>query len=124
MKVLSILFLLILSTSVFARSLATNEVQHCSSACTVNSTAYIVTYDSSAGSFNIQLPDPAEKRELIFSDETAGDWTSNGVTLLQYGSEKISGVAASKVIPPNWGSQSGILLISDGVNYNQVGITF
>ena len=85
----------------------------------------VIRYDSSAGIINIQLPDPSvERRVLRFIDTRASESDSNGVNLLQYGSEKIGGNAVTKNIAPNYGSECGVEFFSDLTHWRQMGMTF
>lgn len=68
----------------------------------------IIFFDSTGGSFNCQLLDPATvvsgatSRIYKFYD-TSGTLNANPVTLVRFGSEKIEGIAASRLLQTNWG---------------------
>lgn len=85
----------------------------------------VIRYNSSGGVFDIQLPDPSlGRRVLRFIDTRASEADSTGVNLLQYASEKIGGVAATKNIPANTGVEAGVEFFSDLTHWRQMGITF
>lgn len=52
---------------------------------------------------SITMPTPASGRFFLVQDETGSAGTNN-ITLVRAGSEKIGGVAASRVLATNWGS--------------------
>lgn len=55
-----------------------------------------------SGAFNLTLPAPANGMVFHVWD-ISGTMETNNVTLVRHGSEKISGVAASRVLQTNWG---------------------
>ncbi len=57
---------------------------------------------STAAARNITLPAPVNGRIFIIKDST-GQAETNNITLIRNGSEKIEGVAASRVLSTNWG---------------------
>ena len=56
-----------------------------------------------AGAITITLPTPTAGRVIKVTD-ISGNCQTNNITLAQHASEKISGVAASRVLQTNWGS--------------------
>lgn len=74
-----------------------------------------VTYlaDTSSAGFSVTLPTPVLNAYVIIKDKK-GTFQTNNLTILQSGSEKIEGVAASKVYQTNWGS---VTLVSDGTDW-------
>lgn len=92
---------------------------------TVQEDDFFIRYDSSAGIFDIQLPDPSlGRRELKFVDVRSGNFDSAGVNLVPYGSEKIGGNAGTKNLPAQMGSQCSFGLTSDLTDWFADGITF
>lgn len=65
---------------------------------------HIIFADSSGGAFNLTLPSPSTVtgHEFIIKDST-GSFGTNNVTLVRFASEKIEGLAASRVLTANWG---------------------
>jgi hypothetical protein len=68
---------------------------------------------STAAARAITLPAPANGRIFIIKDST-GQAETNNITLVRNGSEKIEGIAASRVLSTNWGAWT---ICSDGVNW-------
>lgn len=59
---------------------------------------------NSVGAFTVTLPNPSGLAGKIFRIiDTKGTFGTNNLTLARFGSELISGVAASKVLQTNWG---------------------
>lgn len=60
--------------------------------------------DSSGGAFTLTLPSPTTIAGKIFRIiDTTGSMNANNITLARSASEKIEGLAASKVLQTNWG---------------------
>jgi hypothetical protein len=78
-------------------------------------TDLIVYCDSTSAAFSITLPQPSTNtnRRITIVD-TTGQFNTNNVTIVRYGSESISGVAASYVIHSAWAS---LVLVSNGTNW-------
>lgn len=68
---------------------------------------------NNSGAINVTLPTPTNGRELIIKD-IAGTANTNNITLVRHGSEKIEGIAASRVLQVNFGSW---VIVSDGTNW-------
>lgn len=66
-------------------------------------TDYIVFADTSGGVFTITLPTPAAGRMFFIKDST-GSFNTNNLTLAPHSSEKIEGLASSKLLTTAWGS--------------------
>jgi len=66
-----------------------------------------------SGAFNLTLPAPVNGMVYHIWD-ISGTMQTNNVTLVRNGSEKISGVAASRVLSTNWGHW---MVVSDGVDW-------
>jgi len=69
--------------------------------------------DTSGGAFNLTLPTPVANAFITIKDKT-GSFQTNNLTVVQAGSEKIEGLAASKVLQTPWGAFS---LFSDGTDW-------
>lgn len=74
--------------------------------------------DTSGGAFSITLPNPAAFANgtfpfITFKDKT-GSFNTNNITVVQFASEKIEGLAASKLLQTNWGSFG---FFSDGTDW-------
>lgn len=64
----------------------------------------IVFCDTSGGAFTITLPSPTGIAGKIFRIiDSTGNFQTNNLTLARSASEKIEGLAASKVLQTNWG---------------------
>lgn len=68
-------------------------------------TDYLVFVDTSGGAITVTLPTPTNGRILIIKDST-GSFGTNNCTIARHASEKIEGLAASKVLQTNWGSST------------------
>lgn len=77
----------------------------------VSGTTYLC--DTSGAAFNLTLPTPVSGAFVIIKDKT-GSFGTNNLTVLRNGTEKIEGLAASKIFQTNWGSWS---LFSDGTDW-------
>lgn len=86
---------------------------------TIQSGEYLIRFDSSGGSFDITLPDPSIPRKLLLID-VAGQ-ASNGITVKRYTNESIGGQYIDLLLNQNWGTQSGLELVSDGTNWWMIG---
>lgn len=75
-------------------------------------TDYLILCNNS-GVINLTLPAPTDGRVLVIMD-VAGTASTNNVTIVRHGSEKISGLAASFVFQTNWGS---LTIYSDGTDW-------
>lgn len=74
-----------------------------------------IVADSSGGVFNLTLPDPSTVIGRIYRIiDKAGTFNTNNVTLVRFGSEKISGIAASRSLQANWGFYT---ITSDGTDW-------
>lgn len=83
--------------STFAQTTKTNNY-------TILSTDSIIFVDSTSGAFNLTLPSPtALAGKLYRVIDTTGFLSTNNVTLVPSGSEKIEGLAASKALQTAWG---------------------
>lgn len=64
----------------------------------------IIFCDTSGGAFTLTLPSPTSLKGKIFRIiDTGGTFQTNNLTLARSASEKIEGLAASKVLQTNWG---------------------
>lgn len=68
----------------------------------------IIYVDTTAGPFTLTLPNPTTVGAVGFTKifriiDTAGMLSTNNLTLARFGSEKIEGLAASKVFSTDWG---------------------
>lgn len=69
--------------------------------------------DTSGGAFNVTLPSPVTGAFIVIKDKL-GTFGTNNLTVVRAGSEKIEGLAASKVLQTNWGAFS---IFSDGTDW-------
>lgn len=79
---------------------------------TTDSTKYFLL-DTSGGAFNLTLPTPASGLIFFLKDST-GNFATNNLTLVRASTEKIDGLAASKVFQTNWG---GWTVFSNGTDW-------
>lgn len=80
---------------------------------TLTATDDIIFADTSGGAFSITLPAlVAGKVYWVF--DTTGFFNTNNLTLVRHGSEKIQGVAASKVYQTAWGA---IMITNNGTDW-------
>lgn len=71
---------------------------------TILSTDGTIFCDTSGGAFTLTLPDPSTIAGKIFRViDTTGNFNTNNLTLARHASEKIEGLAASKILQTNWG---------------------
>lgn len=71
---------------------------------TILSTDGIIFVDTTSGGFTLTLPDPTALAGKMFRlIGTSGTMSANNLTLARFGSEKIEGLAASKILQTNWG---------------------
>ena len=75
---------------------------------TILSTDRIIYVDTSGGGFTLTLPDPTTVSTTTVTQnfqiiDTAGTLSTNNLTLARFGTEKIEGLAASKVFQTDWG---------------------
>jgi hypothetical protein len=75
-------------------------------------TDYIILVNTGSA-VNITLPVPTNGRRLIVKD-IIGTAASNNITMLQHSTEKIEGLAASKILATNWGSWA---FVSNGTDW-------
>jgi len=111
----------VLGTTTAANTLAGSwavTTRSVSGALTIDTTTtdYILLVDTSA-TRNITFPAPTNGRIIIIKDKT-GTCETNNISLLQHGSEKIDGTAATRVLNTNWGYWT---FTSDGTDWFQVG---
>lgn len=74
---------------------------------TILATDNIIYVDTSGGAFTLTLPDPTtvstttttQRFEIV---DTTGNLSVNNITLARFGTEKISGLAASKLLQTDW----------------------
>lgn len=66
-----------------------------------------------SGAINITLPTPVIGRVLVIKD-ISGAAATNNITLVRSGTEKIEGIAASRLLQTNWGSWT---LTTDGTDW-------
>ena len=83
------------------------------SAYTITIADRIIRVDTSEGAFNLQLPDPTLKW-FGYIQDVAGSLSTNQVSLLQYASEKINNIAATRKL---YGDYNVYLVYSDGTNW-------
>lgn len=69
--------------------------------------------NTSGGAFNLTLPTPVSGMFLVIKDRN-GTFQTNNLSVLQNASEKIEGLAATKILQTNWGSYS---FFSDGTDW-------
>lgn len=74
---------------------------------------YLIFVTTASGAISITLPAPVNGREFLFKD-ISGSANTNNITLVRNGSEKIEGLAASKVLQTNWGAWK---LVSNGTDW-------
>lgn len=75
---------------------------------TITTSDSIIFIDSSGSAFNLQLPNPstigsAGSTRVYRIVDTVGTLSTNNVTLVRFGSEKIEGVAANRLLQTDWG---------------------
>jgi len=78
---------------------------------------YCILADSSGGAFNLTLVAPAVRTWLVI--DTKGTFGTGAVTLVRNGTEKINGVAASKVLSAPWGQY---LITGNGTDWFVTGL--
>ena len=78
-----------------------------------NTTTDTILLVNTAAARSITLPAPTNGRFIMLKDIT-GTAGTNNITLIRNGSEKIEGVAASKVLSTNFG---GWIILSDGSDW-------
>jgi trimeric autotransporter adhesin len=71
------------------------------------------TLDTTTAGFTLTLPTPVSGFRIKFVDST-GNFSTNNLTLAPHSTEKISGLAASKVFQTNWG---GWEVFSNGTDW-------
>lgn len=82
---------------------------------TILSTDSVILVDSSGGAFNLTLPSPSGMSGKIYRIvDSTGNLGTNNVTLVRAASEKISGIAASRILQTDWG---GWNLVTDGTDW-------
>lgn len=69
--------------------------------------------DTSGGSFTVTLPVPSSGAIVSIKDKT-GSFQTNNLSIAQHASEKIEGLAATKLLQTNWGAWS---FFSDGTDW-------
>ncbi len=111
----------VLGTTTAANTLAgslTLTTRSIAGALTIDTTTkdYIILVDTSA-TRNITFPAPTNGRILIIKD-IIGTCETNNITMVRNGSEKIDGIAASRVLNTNWGYWT---FTSDGTDWFQIG---
>ena len=79
---------------------------------TLSSTYYVVFVDTTAAR-NITLPAPVNGTTFILKD-ISGLAETNNISLIRYSTEKIEGVAATRLLTTNWGIWT---ICSDGTNW-------
>lgn len=75
---------------------------------TITTSDSMIFMDSSGGAFNLSLPDPATvvsggSTRVYRLVDTKGTLSTNNVALVRFGSEKIEGIAASRILQTDWG---------------------
>jgi hypothetical protein len=87
---------------------------------TIQPLDYLIRVDSIDEVANIQLPNPAERREFKIVNSRYSNFIGfgNGVNLLAFGDEKVGRYTGSKFI---MGGYISIEIYSDGVNYHVSG---
>jgi hypothetical protein len=81
----------------------------------IASTDYLIYCATAGGAFNLQLPNPTTySKQVWVIKNTDGYFEANPVTLLQYASEKIENIAASRTLTTNYGSYT---ITNDGTNW-------
>lgn len=73
----------------------------------------IFNANTSGGAFTLTLPTPASGFRIWVKDST-GSFAANNLTIAPSASEKIEGLAASKLLQTNWG---GWMIYSDGTDW-------
>lgn len=83
---------------------------------TVTSQDSLIFCDTnSVGAFNLQLPDPTTVTGKVYRIiDSKGTFNTNNLTLVRFGSELISGLAASRALQANWGFYQ---LVSNGTDW-------
>lgn len=66
-------------------------------------TSDYIIFCNQSGAITITLPTPTDGRILIIKD-ISGTANTNNITIAQHSTEKIEGLAASKLLETNWGS--------------------
>lgn len=82
---------------------------------TILSSDSTIIADSNGGAFNLTLPIPSTVTGKMFRViDKAGTFGTNNVTLVRAGSEKISGLNASRPLSADWGFYT---IVSDGTDW-------
>jgi hypothetical protein len=82
---------------------------------TITTSDDVIFCDTSGGAFTLTLPSPTGKSGMKFTIiDKAGAFNTNNLTLARSASEKIEGLAASKVLQTNWGWFD---VITDGTDW-------
>lgn len=75
----------------------------------------IIFSDTSGAAFTLTLPNPAlVTSPFFYIIDTKGTFSTNNLTLAPFGSEKIEGLAASKVLQTAWGF---FIVTTDGTDW-------
>ncbi len=82
---------------------------------TILATDSVIFCSTSGGAFSLTLPNPTTVTGKEFRIiDTVGLFNTNAVTLVRFGSEQISGLAASRLLQTDWGYYR---VISNGTNW-------
>lgn len=84
---------------------------------TITTSDYILLCDTSGAAWTLTLPAPAAGSVYVVKDST-GSFETNNLTLAPHSTEKIEGVAASRVLSTNWGKWT---FTSNGTDWFIVG---
>lgn len=88
------------SLAITTRTISTNLVVD------TTTTDHIIFVNASGGAVSVTLPVPTNGRKIIIKDISgnAAGAANQGINVLQHSTEKIEGLAASKLLSTNWGS--------------------
>lgn len=77
---------------------------------------FLYLVNVSGGAVSVQLPAPSSGLLFIVKDST-GNANTNNLTLVRNSTEKIEGIAASKILQSNWGTWT---IVSNGTDWFMV----
>jgi len=82
---------------------AANQVTVTAATYTITASNFLVLVDTTSNAITLTLPNPTGYATIYIKDK-AGNLATNNLTVARFGSEKIEGLAASKVFQSAWGA--------------------